>query len=305
MNKESFKSRIARGWGVVKSSWSVIRSAKVLLLIPVLGFLVNVLVLVALFVFGFRSEISGTWDNFGIYPNVDFLGVISLFLAYVLMTISNTFFTGVASHNVLARFNGQSTSLLSSFRAAWRKKKELLLLGLVSSVIGYALAMVAERLPFVGKLVAWMGEVSWYAASFFAIPIIMVRADEKVGPKRAVKESSLTLKNLWKEGFSSQLSIGVFMLASIFIFYFTYTTVGHAVYVALGKTDGINVATAMVSMAVVILGILAIIMVFNLIGLIARCALLHYGKTGKNPDQYDISIMKAGMTVNKAKKLFS
>jgi hypothetical protein len=305
MNKLDLTYRIVRGWTIVKNSWSVIRSSKPLLFVAILGFLVKILILISLFIFGFRTHVSGTFDSWGIYPKFDALSVASIFIAYTLMILVDAFFTGVISDNVLSYFNNRPTSLTSSFKAAWRKKKSLLLFGIVSSIIGYGLITIAERLPFGGKLLTWVGEVSWTAASFFAVPIIMAHENKDVSPKRAVRESSNVLKGLWKEGISSQLSIGFILLIAIPFTYIVLVLIMQLAYTVSGSPDGVPILIGMASFAVVIIGIIGVLLTFNLIGLVARCALLYYGQNKKDPQQYDLSIMKAGMTVNKARKLFS
>lgn len=305
MGKNTYKVRLKRGWSVVKSSLMVVRSAKALLLVPLMGFVITSVLLVSLFVFGLRIEITGTWDSFSIYPKYDLFSLLACFVYYYLAMIVFVFTEGVIAHNVIARFNGTSVTVLHSFKAAWAKKGQLAAFALVSSVVVYVIAFVFEKLPLVNKFFVWIAELSWAGASLFAIPIIMAHADKKVTPKQALKESSLTLKKLWQEGVSSQLSIRAFLFVAIVAIYALVSVIMRVVYILSGHTNGINAAVGVMSFVVVIACSIAVALLFNLLGLIARCALLYYKMTDKEPEQYDLSIMKAGMTVTKAKKLFS
>jgi hypothetical protein len=92
----------------------------------------------------------------------------------------------------------------SVLRAAWRLRGPILAWSLVATVVGLALEELAERLPFVGRLAAWIGEVAWAATSFLAAAII---AERGTGPRATLRHAGAVLRHRWGEGITGVVTI--------------------------------------------------------------------------------------------------
>jgi hypothetical protein len=115
---ENKLERFKRSWQPVKSSWSVLRSDKELLLFPVI---LGIVMFIALGVLvlawlgsGGLDRIDGHGDGFGL------LDVFLLYLLYFVVSTVGIFFNAalIAAANV--RLDGGDPTLADGFRDRWR-----------------------------------------------------------------------------------------------------------------------------------------------------------------------------------------
>jgi hypothetical protein len=92
----------------------------------------------------------------------------------------------------------------SALQAAWRLRGPILGWSLFATVVGLVLEELAERLPFVGRLAAWIGEVAWAATSFMAAAIIAARG---TGPRATLRHAGDVLRRRWGEGVTGVVTI--------------------------------------------------------------------------------------------------
>jgi Family of unknown function (DUF6159) len=92
----------------------------------------------------------------------------------------------------------------SAMRGAWRLRGPILAWSLVATVVGLILEELAERLPFVGRLAAWIGEVAWAATSFLAAAIIAARG---TGPRDTLRHAGEVVRGRWGEGITGVVTI--------------------------------------------------------------------------------------------------
>jgi hypothetical protein len=65
---------------------------------------------------------------------------------------------------------------------------------------------VVERVPFLGRVPAWLGEVAWAAVSYFAAAVI---AAHGTGPRATIQRGSAALRERWGEGVVGVLTVTV------------------------------------------------------------------------------------------------
>lgn len=192
---DSDGGRFARSWRMTKASLQVVRGDRTLIWLA--------LVQTA---FGFAGGaaifwLSGGADGDGSTPGVAFWAlVLSLPLTFA------TVFLGVALTSAAnARLQGQNPSLRAALGVALRRLPQIVVWSALSTVIGILIRELIERLPFGGKLAAWLAGVAWSLATMFVVPILAL---EGCTAFDCVKRSAGTFRKRWGEGVSGGLIIG-------------------------------------------------------------------------------------------------
>lgn len=298
MIHDTIIQKIQRGLKLTRSSAKALVQHKALTVVPVAGFVTGL----ALFILFILSSYRITWgdDSLGLNLYSVAQGVVALTVLYVCMVVLNTFVTAIAAHNLLGRFGGRPTTLFASIRAAWAKKRSLLAFALTTSIVGYMVGALISKLPFAGRIVGLFTGLSWGVANFFSIPVIMANEGQTMPPK-AIAKSTKTVKKLWKEGYTTQFALGTALLITLLAFYVILIVIGK-VFPALRSMSASTSVLLMLGMLVVAALVIAF---YQFVSVIARTALYVYALTGKQPEEFDLSIIKTSMTVNKAKKIFS
>jgi hypothetical protein len=63
---------------------------------------------------------------------------------------------------------------------------------------------LVERIPFLGRLAAWLGELAWAAISYFAAAVIAVHG---TGPRETIRRGSAALRERWGEGVAGVVTV--------------------------------------------------------------------------------------------------
>lgn len=289
---------------MTKSSWNVLLLDKKLLLVPLLAFLASLAVFIPYFGIIFLSydmapSGDGSHESGGI---LEYLMIPFWLSLYLVLGFISTFSTAVVIDNALKRFAGQPHSLKGSFRAAWAKKGSLAAFSVLSTTIGLVLGFIEERIPFGGKVVAWLVSASWTIATLFAIPAIL-HSKEYIGPFDATKQSIATIKKVWGEGVVSQLAISLIAGITMITLGFAYFAVFVGSLIAL---DPLHYTYAIMPVTTLFFAVLiGLSIIFNTLIMIARAALYHFAVTGEAPSTFDSELLRSTMTPKKARKLFS
>lgn len=159
--------------------------------------------------------------------------------------------------------------------------------------------MVSDRMPFAGRVVAWIGVAAWSIATIFAIPVIVL-SEEPIGPIKAVRQSSVTLKKVWGEGLIVNFGVGLIAGLSVF----GYIALIILISIGLGNAHLPREVTGPLFLAAVVVGLL-MTMVFSTLTAIMRTALYYYATTGKAPEMFNKELLHASLTVKKARRIFA
>jgi len=197
--------RIRRSWDLIKSSWSVLRADKELLLYPVASGLVT---FVAVALVGLVWLGSGGLDRW----NDESFGVLDLVLAFIFYFVVSTvviFFNSalIAAANI--RLEGGDPTLSDGFRIAFSHIGAILGWAAIAATVGLVLQALRERGGVAGAVVSLIGNMAWSVITFLVVPVLVV---EGVGPIEAIKRSASLLRTTWGEQIIGNFSIGLVMV---------------------------------------------------------------------------------------------
>ncbi|HSW78703.1 MAG TPA: DUF6159 family protein [Candidatus Babeliales bacterium] len=309
MNQEAQPKRIGsfkRGWIITKSAWHVLMLDKELLAVPLITGIIGI----AIAIIGYGGGLllsphtissnipqSADW----ISKNVDWHFTHWTWAIWIatsaLLAIVSTITLAAILAMSLKRMRGGDPVLRDGYAAVKGHFKALAFFSLLSFGVIQALQYLESRLPFVGKILTFLGEIAWSVAAFFAIPVI-VDSKEYVGPIDATKESLNIIKRTWKESAVNQFTMGTIFLILILLELFIGVSVtaasAHFVNIFLGAFSGI----------VMLVVLLMTILVSSAMDGIAKAVLYYYAITGEAPEHFNKELLRQAFTPRKAKKVF-
>jgi hypothetical protein len=201
--------RFANSIELAKSSWSVLKADKELLVIPVASFVVTGIV-VALFggamyltvnqttvvatarTTGTTRDLTVGATEFAPTPLTYVVGVV----AYIVITFVVTYFAAALVAGAWDRLNGGTPSLGSAFGTATKRLGPIAGWALLSGTIGLVIQSLEERLGIVGQLVGGAIGMAWRIVTWLAVPVIVV---EGTSPWPSLKRSASLFKQTWGE----------------------------------------------------------------------------------------------------------
>jgi hypothetical protein len=194
--------RIRRSWGLVKSSWGVLRADKELLLYPVASGIVTVIAMALLFVVWL---VSGGLDRL----DDESFGIVDLVIAFIFYFIVSTvvvFFNSALVAAADIRLDGGDPTLSDGFRIAFSHIGAILGWAAIAATVGLVLQALRERGGAAGAIVSLIGTMAWSVITFLVVPILVI---EGVGPIEAIKRSASLLRTTWGEQIVGNFSIGL------------------------------------------------------------------------------------------------
>lgn len=303
MSDESLPVKVGAwrgGWLLARASWTALKLDKELIAFPVMS---GIYALIwtsltwsaAAFIYVsaggdlvdlFSSDSQALTQNWGYY----LYGLVTLLGVYV---ISN-YFTAALIASAIHRFTGGNPTISYGLKRARERAKPIILFSLLQGTVGWLLSVAEERLPLVGKITAFIADITWQLATFFAVPVI-VMSEEPVGPVGAVKKSAAIFRNTWKNNFTGGLALG--LVAIVVILAWMALTAGLTV-LALN----IHLAMLFVSIPVSLILLFIIVSILGALNGIFIAALYHYATTGQSPVEFDKDLLQAAFQPKK--KLF-
>lgn len=207
--------RIGTSWALVKQSFSILRSDKELMLLPVLSAISCVLVTLVIagggtlgLLFQHRAA-TGPHAGPQIAQPLVYVGLFVFYVAnYFVIVFFNTALVGAAS----LRLEGGKPTLKDGLSLAWERKGVILQWAVLAATVGVILKLIERRARLIGALVAKLIGLVWALASFFVVPVL---AFEKLGPIDALKRSAQLFRKTWGEEVVGGFSFGLifFLLA--------------------------------------------------------------------------------------------
>ena len=239
--------RLRRSWELVKSSWSVLRADKELLLYPVASGVMTFVAVVLVFLVWLASGGLDRWsdESFGI------VDLVLIFLFYFVVSTVVIFFNSalIAAANI--RLEGGDPTLSDGFRVALSRIGSILGWAAIAATVGLVLQALRERGGVAGAIVSLIGNMAWSLITFLVVPILVV---EGVGPIEAIKRSASLLRKSWGEqivgAFSIGLVVGLTFLAVLL-------AGGAVVFLLFSVSDVLGVLAAAILVAgLIILGLI-------------------------------------------------
>lgn len=295
---------LSRSWRILRSSWRLLMLDKEVLVVPLVAGTISLVVATVGFVGGYiigEDQSTLTVTNYvqTDTANLSYTTYAIWAVTAAVLALLSTYTLAAVVSIALARLKGGDPTIRSGLAHVKSRFGALTAFGLLSFGIVQALQLIQERVPFIGgKIIAFLGEMAWRIAAFFAVPII-VDSQQKVGPISAAKQSISMIKSVWKEAGVSQFSIGLVIfliaLAEIFVGFIG----GLLAYSAAGTAGVITVG---VLTAIALLGTM---LISSTLSGIAKAALYYYVSTGEAPEAFDKKLMQEAFTAKRARKIFS
>jgi len=275
---------ISRSWNITKLTFSVIGQDKEMLLFPFFASIASVLYVAAILVPSGVLQVLGESDAAGAAWGV--MEYAILFVVYVGLAFIATFFNVCVVYTTKTRFEGGDATFMESIRFGMSKIAIIFQWSLLAATVGLALAMLerlAERLGGVGEIVvkiirSVLGMV-WSVLTLFVVPVLVY---ENVSPKQAIRRSKDILKKTWGESLARSFGLGMIQFACILAV--IGITVGLGTLVSQGPGTLLVVVFGGI-------GLLGIVLVFNVANTIFNTALYVYASTGKEPVAFDAEVL--------------
>ena len=199
---------LARSWELLRQSFSILKSDKELMWLPVLSSVFCLMATVTIFGVGFLLLVPpGPLPQDPAGQRLLEQQMMPVLFVFYVVTYSLTIYFNVALVSIASdRLSGGQATLNDGLQIAWQRKWSILQWALLSATIGMLLQAIERRVGFLGRLVAGFIGVMWTLASFFVVPVLAVQG---VGPVEALSKSGHIFRQRWGEqvagGFSFQL----------------------------------------------------------------------------------------------------
>ncbi|MEC9089730.1 MAG: DUF6159 family protein, partial [Actinomycetota bacterium] len=249
-------------WGLAKSSMTVIRLDRELLVLPVLNAVAAIIfaLLLWLVASGLGADLSGNSDSGG-----QGLIVIAIF-GLLGMNVINTFFKGALVAGAHERFTGGDPTIGSSLSGASARLHRLLPWALMATTVGIILSIIERQGGQLGRIARGIFDMAWGVITFLIVPVVMF---DDLGPVAGLKRSGQLLRTSWGENLTAQVGFGLLTVVM---------AIPGIILIALGSSTGI--------WALMVIGVLAIMfaaVVAAALNGIFQTALYLYVTTGETP----------------------
>lgn len=194
--------RFRRSFDLLKSSATVLKADRTLLVFPLISSVAMILVILcfALPMFGI-----GAFDGLHREREGSPLLYSAAFLFYVVQYFVIFYFNAALVGCVLARLDGGSATVKDGLRMATARFGTILGYAVINATIGVILRTIEERVGFLGRFIVGLFGIAWNMATFLVVPVLVA---SDVGPVQAVRESAALLKRTWGENVAGQVGLG-------------------------------------------------------------------------------------------------
>jgi membrane-anchored glycerophosphoryl diester phosphodiesterase (GDPDase) len=270
-----FKS-FGRSWSLMKSSFSVRKSDKELVVFPFLSGAVSLLALIA---FILPLIVLDIIEN-------EMLFYVGLFAYYFVVSFVAIFFNAALVGAASIRLNGGDPTVRDGFNIAMENLPSIAGWAAISATVGLILRVLAgkSRSNALGRIAVGLIGGAWSLVTVFVVPVLVI---EKVGPIEAIKRSTGIVKNKFGELVIGQLGLGLASIA-VYIVAIASAVVLVMLLSAVAGGPGLIAGIIIGVMLVVAAGIL-----MSALNAIFIAALYHYAKTGQDPREWHIGEMVA------------
>jgi hypothetical protein len=207
-----------------------------------------------------------------------------MFCLYVVQYFVVIFFNTALVGAAIVLLGGGHPTVWDGLKLAVSRIGSILGYALISATVGVLLQLVAEKLGFVGRLIAGGLGLAWTAATFLVVPIL---AAEGVGPLQAVERSSELLRKTWGENLigNAGISLVMSMISGSIAF------IGFGGGFVLFKRGYEVLGVALISAAGT--AFLLVVLVGAALAAIYSAAVYWYAASGKPPVDFDGDLISA------------
>jgi len=193
-------SRIKRGWGLTKKSWSLLNGHRELIRFPLYGAIATVPL--AILFFGPGLYLLDKDSLAGAIP----LLVIGV---YVLSVVGFYFSVGLAAAANMI-FNGERATIADGLAVARANFSQICGWAAISTAISVVMGVLENQGGVAGNIAARLVGMAWSLVTFLAVPVIAI---EGTGPLETLKRSASIFRQRWGQQITGNIAIG----AAIFL----------------------------------------------------------------------------------------
>jgi hypothetical protein len=188
-------SRIKRGWGLTKKSWTLLNGNRELVRFPLYGAFATVPL--AILFFGPGLYLLDKDSLAGAIP----LLVIGV---YVLSVVGIYFSVGLAAAANMI-FNGQPATVADGLAVARANFSQICGWAAISTAISVLMAVLENQGGVAGNIAARLVGMAWSLVTFLAVPVIAI---EGTGPVETLKRSASIFRQRWGQQITGNIAIG-------------------------------------------------------------------------------------------------
>lgn len=275
--------KIERGKALTAQSWDVLKSDASLLLFPVLSTIFGIVATAVICIpaLGWQGVRDVADNKHPIHYLIDThnpIYYIAGFGSAFVATFIAVFFNVALAACAVRSMRGEDTKVSEGLAAAFGRIGPILAWTLVTTTVGLILQWFEERVPFAGRITAWIANAAWAIATFFVVPVLAL---EGSGPLAALKRSAAVVKARWGEGATGAViitAVSQFAVMAIVLF-------GVVGYFLLCKANQHLVGAVVIAIAVA--AFLAVSVISSALSQIFRVAVYQYATTGTAPGAFD------------------
>jgi len=273
-----------RSFGLVKSSWLVLREDKELMWLPVISGIATLLTAApfllgaaGLFVVDGGTTSTATTDQTSQSIGPAGIGGLALVLvAYFVAAYVAIFFQAALVLAANERMTGGDPTVRSALAAAWQHKGRIAGWAAISASVSFILQSLEQRAGVVGRIAVGLVGMAWALVTMLVLPILVI---EQVGVKEAFTRSAAAFKRTWGENVVGNGGIGlVSFLAALVV------VVCAVPFLALGAAAGGGAAGGImlaIGIAVAVVGLVLVTVFSAALSGVFRTALYRYAMLGE------------------------
>ena len=199
-------------WNITKTSMSVLRKDKELLLFPVFAG-IGVLIIAGIVAAIFAS--IGTFDRLDTTEGSDLRAgdIVVVVLALVAVMFVVNYFNAALMGAARVRLRGGDPNLGTGFAAVNKHIAAVFGWSIISAIIFLILTYLRGKTDsFIGRIMIDILGAVWAYMTFFVVPILIV---EGVGPIEAIKRSKSYFSRTWGEQLVSGFGFGIIRMIAL------------------------------------------------------------------------------------------
>ena len=280
-------SRFSRSWLLIKASMEVLRNDNALLVLPAISSVVTLLVAGGFIAMAMSNGTFAAMHAAHPRGSIPLEFYAWMFCLYVVQYFVVIFFNTALVGAAIILLGGGRPTVWDALRLAVSRIGAILGYAIISATVGVLLQLVAEKLGFVGRLIAGGLGLAWTAATFLVVPIL---AAEGIGPMEAIERSSELLRKTWGENLigNAGISLVMSMISGTIAF------IGFGGGFLLFKRGYEVLGVALISAAGT--AFLLVVLVGAALAAIYSAAVYWYAASGKPPVDFDGDLISAAFT---------
>ena len=219
-------------------------------------------------------------------PGTTIAGWIIVFLFYLVTAFVTTFFAVCMAAIGYARLNGRDLTFLDGVHEAWIRIDKIFIWALLSATVGVLLKLLSERSKVLGKVAAWLGGTAWAIATFFIIPILLLKEESVL---EAVRDSGRTFKKIWGE------SVVLFVSTNFFFGVLAFVAIGAWFGIVILMGERLEVITFLLSVTILFIILAFLTALSTALDVIFKVALYTYAESGVMPQAFSPALLEGAV----------